>query len=137
MNNGNKLKKRENGLSTMDGYRKGWASRYLREAKAELIAAKKTPYMAAGFILEALTKAQAAIYYSIGDPSFIVPIIHETLTTRQNVEEPILNFLVEIEKTLQQLAQDPKSDNEKTMEQVNDIIEFTSEIVELFGGESS
>jgi len=100
-------------LSTMDGYRKGWATRYLREAKAELTAAKNTPYMAAGFIMEALTKAQAAI------------------------EEPILNFLVEIEKTLQQLAQSPKADNEKTMEHVNDIIEFTSEIVELFGGESS
>jgi len=123
-------------LPTMDGYRKGWAIRYLREAKAELPAAKNTPYMAAGFIIEALTKAQAAIYYSLGDPAFIVPIVHETLRTRQNVEEPILNFLVEIEKALQQLAQNPKSDNEKTMEQVNDIIEFTSEIVELFGDES-
>ena len=124
-------------MSTMDGYRKGWATRYLREAKAELTAAKNTPYMAVGFIMEALTKAQAAIYYSLGDPAFIVPIVHETLHTRQNVEEPILNFLVEIEKTLQQLAQSPKADNEKTMEHVKDIIEFTSEIVELFGGESS
>ena len=124
-------------MPTMDGYRKGWANRYLREAKAELIAAKKTPYMAAGFIIEALTKAQAAIYYSLGDPAFIVPIVHETLHTQQHVDEPILNFLVEIEKTLQQLAQDPKTDNEKTMEHVNDILEFTSEIVELFGGESS
>jgi hypothetical protein len=124
-------------LPTMDGYRKGWANRYLREARAELIAAKKTPYMAAGFIIEALTKAQAAIYYSLGDPAFIVPIVHETFRTGQHVDEPILNFLVEIEKTLQQLAQEPTTDNEKTMEQVNDIIEFTSEIVELFGGESS
>jgi hypothetical protein len=124
-------------LPTMDGYRKGWANRYLREARAELIAAKKTPYMAAGFIIEALTKAQAAIYYSLGDPAFIVPIVHETFRTGQHVDEPILNFLVEIEKTLQQLAQEPKTDNEKAMEQVNDIIEFTSEIVELFGGESS
>ena len=123
-------------MSGIDGYRKGWANRYLREAKAELKAAKKTPYMAAGFILEALTKAQAAIYYSLGDPAFIVPIVHETLRTGQNIEEPILNFLVEIEKTLQQLANNPKTDNEKTMEHVNDIIEFTSEIVELFGGES-
>ena len=123
-------------MSTMDGYRKGWATRYLREAKAELTAAKKTPYMATGFIMEALTKAQAAIYYSLGDPAFIVPIVHETLYTNQNIEEPILNFLVEIEKTLQQLAHNPKTDNEKTMEHVNDIIEFTSEIVELFGGES-
>ena len=124
-------------MSTMDGYRKGWAIRYLREAKAELIAAKKTPYMATGFIMEALTKAQAAIYYSLGDPAFIVPIVHETIYTKQNVEEPILNFLVEIEKVLQQLAQSPKSDTENVMEQVNDIIEFTSEIVKLFGGESS
>ena len=124
-------------MPTVDGYRKGWASRYLREAKAELIAAKNTPYMAAGFIIEALTKAQAAIYYSLGDPAFIVPIVHETLQTQQHVEEPVLNFLVEIEKVLQQLAQNPKVDNEKTMEHVNDIIEFTSEIVELFGGESS
>ena len=124
-------------MPTMDGYRKGWASRYLREAKAELTAAKKTPYMAAGFIIEALTKAQAAIYYSLGDPDVIAPIVQETLQTTSNVKEPILNFLVEIEKALQQLAQNPKVDNEKTMEQVNDIIEFTSEIVELFGGKSS
>jgi len=123
-------------LPTMNRYRKGWANRYLREARAELIAAKKTPYMAAGFIIEALTKAQAAIYYSLGDPAFIVPIVHETFRTGQHVDEPILNFLVAIEKTLQQLAQEPTTDNEKTMEQVNDIIEFTSEIVGLFGGES-
>lgn len=132
-----KAEKRGNLLSIMDGYRKGWATRYLREAKAELTAAKNTPYMATGFMMEALAKAQAAIYYSLGDPAFIVPIVHETLITKQNIEDPILNFLVEIEKTLQQLAQCAKADNEKTMEQVNDIIEFTSEIVELFGSESS
>ncbi|MCW4014889.1 MAG: hypothetical protein NWF06_00810 [Candidatus Bathyarchaeota archaeon] len=124
-------------MSAMDSYRKGWATRYLREAKAELNAARNTPYMAAGFIMEALTKAQAAIYYSLGDPTFIVPIVHETLNTQQNVKDPVLNFLVEIEKSLQQLAQSPKVDNEKTIEHVNDIIEFTSEIVELFGCESS
>lgn len=121
----------------MDGYRKGWATRYLREAKAELSAAKKTPYLAIGFMVEAISKAQAAIYYSLGDPTFIVPIVHETITTRKKVEDPILRFLVETEKFLQCLAQNPKADNEKTMEQVKDIIEFTSEIVELFGGESS
>jgi hypothetical protein len=121
----------------MDGYRKGWANRYLREAKAELTAARNTPYMASGFMVEAISKAQAAIYYSLGDPVFIVPIVHETLHSQQYVEEPVLNFLVEIEKVLQQLAQNPKLDNEKTMEQVNDIIDFTSEIVELFGGEIS
>ncbi|MEJ2280518.1 MAG: hypothetical protein P8X97_01145 [Candidatus Bathyarchaeota archaeon] len=123
-------------LQMIDNYRKGWATRYLRESKAELIAAKKTPYMAAGFIIEALTKAQAAIYYSLGDPAYIVPIIHETMHTQQNVEDPILNFLVEIEKTLQQLAQNPTAENEKMIEQVSDIIDYTSEIVELLGENS-
>ena len=60
-------------MSSMDGYRKGWAVRYLREAKAELLAAKKTPYMATGFIIEALSKAQAALYYSLGEPSPCAP----------------------------------------------------------------
>ncbi|MCW4022860.1 MAG: hypothetical protein ACOWW1_09195 [archaeon] len=119
-----------------DGYRKGWATRYLKEAKAELIAAKKTPYMASGFIIEALSKAQASIYYSLGDPTFIVPIIHETISNREEVNDPILNFLVEIEVTIQQLAQNPTG-NEKMMEQAKDIIEFTSEIVELFGANTS
>ena len=124
-------------LSASDGYRKGWATRYLREAKAELIAANKTPYMASGFIIEALSKAQASIYYSLGDPTFIVPIIHETISNREKVNDPILNFLVEIEMTIQQLAQNPTRDNEKMMEQAKDIIEFTSEVVELFGVNSS
>ena len=62
--------------------------------------------------------------------------LHETLNNTQNVKDPILNFLVEIEKTLHRLAQNPSADNEKTMEQAADIIEFTSEIVELFGGKS-
>lgn len=121
----------------MDAYRKGWAVRYLREAKAEFIAAKKTPYIATGFMLEALTKAQAAIYYSLGDPTFIMPIVHEALYTGQKIKEPILNFLVEIEKTLQQFASEPKSDMENSMKQVKDIITYTSEIVELFVGKSS
>ncbi len=129
--------KEGNSLLHIDDYRKGWAARYLREAKAELIAAKKTPYIATGFMLEALTKAQAAIYYCLGDPTFIIPIVHEALYTKKKIEEPILNFLVEFEKTLQQFASEPKSDIEDSTKQVKDIIAYASEIVELFGGKSS
>lgn len=124
-------------MSVMDGYRKGWAMRYLREAKAELTAARKTPYMAAGFIVEALTKAQASIYYSLGNPLFIAPIVQEAIHNGQDPKEPILKFLVEIERTLQQLTNCPTSDNEKALGEVKEIIEFASEIVELFGGETS
>ena len=124
-------------LSMIDNYRKGWALRYLREAKAELTAAKKTPYMAPSLIFEALRKAQAAIYYSLGEPTFIATIVNETLYTKQLVEDPTLKFLVEIEKTVQQIAQKPRSDSETVMEQVNDLIQLASEIVELFTGESA
>jgi len=56
-------------VSIAGDYRKGWALRYLREAKAELLAAQKTPSIAHSLILEAMRKAQAAIYYSLGDPA--------------------------------------------------------------------
>jgi hypothetical protein len=121
----------------MNNYRKGWALRYLREAEAELTAAQKTPYMAPSLILEALRKAQAAIYYSLGEPTYIASIVHETLYAKQFVEEPVLKFLVEIERTIQQIAERPRSDNEKVMEQVSDLVQLASEIVELFTGESA
>ena len=67
----------------MDNYRKGWSLRYLREAEAELTAAKETPYMAPGLMSEAMRKAQAAIYYSLGDPAYPRPHI----LTMQNREQ--------------------------------------------------
>jgi methylase of polypeptide subunit release factors len=121
----------------MNDYRKGWALRYLREAKAELTAAQKTQYMAPSLIFEALRKAQAAIYYSLGEPTFIATIVHETLYTKQFVEDPILKFLVEIERMVQQTAQKPRLDSETVMEQVNGLVQLASEIVELFTGESA
>jgi hypothetical protein len=42
----------------MDQYRKGWAFRYLREARAELEAAQKIPYMAPSLVLEAIRKPE-------------------------------------------------------------------------------
>jgi len=124
-------------LSMMNDYRKGWALRYLREAKAELSAAQKTPYLAPGLVLEAVRKAQAAIYYSFGDPAFIEVIVHQTLQRKQLIEDPILRFLVEIERTVQQIAQAPRLEGEKVIEQVDDLIQLASEIVELFTGESA
>ena len=121
----------------MNNYRKGWALRYLREAKAELTAAQKTPYLAPGLVLEAVRKAQAAIYYSFGDPAFIEVIVHQTLQNKQIIKDPILRFLVEIERTVQQIARAPRLEGEKVIEQVDDLIQLASEIVELFTGESA
>src|SRR4030067_2954348 len=88
----------------MDIYRKGWALRYLREAKAELEAARKIPYMAPSLVLEAIRKARNAIYYSLGEPAFIEVLIRDEAISTQPTNETILRFLVTIEGAVQQLA---------------------------------
>jgi len=124
-------------MPLINNYRKGWALRYLREARAELTAAQKTPYMAPGLILEAMRKAQAAIYYSLGDPPSIEAIVRQTMLKKQLVKDPVLHCLVEIERTVQEVAQVPDSDREKAMKQADDIVQIASDIVRLFTGEKA
>jgi len=122
-------------MTLINNYQKGWALRYIREAKAELSAAQKTPYMAPGLILEAMRKAQAAIYYSLGDPPSIEAIVREAVFKRRLVKEPVLQTLVDIERTVQEVAQIPESDMEEAMRQADDIVKVASDIVQLFTGE--
>jgi len=121
----------------INNYRKGWALRYMREAKAELTAAQKTPYMAPGLILEAMRKAQAAIYYSLGDPPSIEAIVRQMAFKKQLVKDPVLRCLVEIERTVQEVAQVPDSDLERAMKQADGIIQIAGDIVKLFTGEKA
>jgi len=119
----------------MDEYRKGWALRYLREAKAELEAARKMPYMAPSMVLEAVRKARNAIYYSLGEPAFIEIILRETAEKTQTIDDPVLNFLVKIEETVQQLLQVEEVNGEKAMKQADNLVQLASDIVETLTGE--
>lgn len=122
----------------MENYRKGWALRYLREAKAELIAAQKTPSIAHSLILEAMRKAQAAIYYSLGDPAFIESIVYQAFySPQQSNDEPVLKCLIEIERMIQKLSQKSDLELPKTIEQVDGIVQIASDIVELFTNEKA
>ena len=114
----------------MDGYRKSWALRYLREAKAELEAARKMPYMAPSLVLESIRKARNAIYYSLGEPAFIEIIIREAAEKTQAIEDPVLKCLVEIEGTVQRLAQMQEVDGEKEMKQADSLVQLAVDIVE-------
>ena len=115
----------------MDDYRKGWALRYLREAKAELEAARKIPYMAPGLVLEAIRKARNAIYYSLGEPAFVEIVVRETAEKMQTpISDPVLKFLVEIEAMFQQLTQIEEVDGEKAMKQADDLVRLASDVVE-------
>lgn len=121
-----------------NSYRKGWALRYLREARAELLAAQKTPSIAQSLILEAMRKAQAAIYYSLGDPAFIESIIYQAFYTQQQPDdEPVLKCLIEIERMIQKLSQSPETELSETIKQVDGIVQIASDIVELFTGEKA
>ena len=119
----------------MDEYRKGWALRYLREARAELEAARKMPYMAPSLVLEAIRKARNAIYYSLGEPAFIEIVIRETAERAQTIEDPVLKCLVEIEGTIQRLVQVEEMDGERAMKQAGDLVQLASDIVETVIGE--
>ncbi len=123
-------------MVTIGNYRRGWALRYLREAEAELVAARKTPSIAHSLVLEALRKAQAAIYYSLGDPAFIESIVYQSLSTPpQNADEPILKCLIEIEKTIQKFSQTPDLQLPESIAQASNVMQIASDIVELFAGE--
>jgi hypothetical protein len=114
----------------MDGYRKGWALRYLREAKAELDAARKMPYMAPSLVLESIRKARNAIYYSLGDPAFIEIVVREAAEKTRAIEDPVLKCLVDVEETVQRLAQMQEVDGEKAMKQADNLVQLARDIVE-------
>jgi len=121
----------------MDQYRKGWALRYLREAKAELEAARKMPYMAPSLILEAVRKARNAIYYSLGEPAFVEIVVRDTAEKAQSqmINDPVLKCLVEMEGIVQQLSQLEEVNGDSAMKQADNLIQLASDIVETLTGE--
>ena len=114
----------------MDEYRKGWALRYLREAKAELEAARKIPYMAPGLVLEAIRKARNAIYYSLGEPAFIEILLREEVMKNPLTNDSVLRFLMELESIMQQISQLEEVNGDAMMKQADSIVEIATDIVE-------
>jgi len=121
----------------MSEYRKGWALRYLREAKAELQAARKMPYMAPSLVLEAIRKARNAIYYSIVEPAFIEVLVREEIGKPKPSNDSILRFLIEIEETVQQLGQIEEVNSELMMKQADTLVQVASDFVETLTEEKS
>jgi hypothetical protein len=114
----------------MDEYRREWAHRYLREAKAELEAAQKIPYMAPTLFMEAIRKARNAIYYSLGEPAFIEILVREELGKPKLTSDAILRFLIDMEKTVQQLSQLEEVNGDAVMKQADTIVQVASEFVQ-------
>jgi hypothetical protein len=118
----------------IDDFRKGWALRYMREAEDELRASRKTtqPF---GLILDAARKAQAAVYYSLGDPLYIESLVHEAFNDGKNVANPILRCLVDIEYMLQRMESMAESPGEEAFEDADEIVKIAAGIVHLLASE--
>ena len=114
----------------MDDYRRGWALRYLREARAELEAARKIPYMAPSLVLESIRKARNAIYYSLGEPAFIEVMIREEVRKTTQPNDSVLRFLMEIESIVQQLTQIEDVNGEAIMKEADSLVQIAKDIVE-------
>ncbi len=114
----------------MDDYRRGWALRYLREARAELEAARKIPYMAPSLVLESIRKARNAIYYSLGEPAFIEVLIREEVRKATQTNDSVLRFLMEIEGIVQQLTQIGDVNGDAIMKEADSLVQIAKDIVE-------
>jgi len=117
-------------MSVIDDYRKGWALRYIREAKDELKISQKAS-RPLDLIVDAARKAQAAIYYSLGDPACIENVVNEICEEANFITNPVLRCLVEIEKTLEQLERLPTSASEEARKEAYEIMLVASKIVDL------
>ena len=115
----------------MDSCRKSWALRYIREAKAELKAARKMPYISSSLILEAVRKARNAIHYSLGEPTFVESVIKDISDLNDSICDPVLKCLVGIEKTANRLTHLNIQNGAETIEQADNLVQLASDIVEV------
>ena len=113
----------------LDEYRKGWALRYIREAKDELKTSSQTP-QPLDLIIDAARKAQTSIYFSLGEPSFIGSLISEVSEAIDFVENPVLRCLIGIERTVKQIEKKPGLASEEALKRAHEIVWAASEILE-------
>jgi len=118
----------------MSDYHKSWALRYIREAKDELKMSQKT-FGHIDLTVDAARKAQAAIYYSLGEPSYIESIVSAVAEKTNLVENPVLRCLIEIDRTLQRIESLPVSASEEALIEADEIVRIASKIVDLLTSE--
>ena len=118
----------------LDDYRKGWAQRYIREARDELRTSQKTSY-SLSLIVDAARKAQAAIYFSLGDPASVERVVNEVSDGAKTAESPVLRCLVDIERALQKMESLPVSASEEAFREADEIIRIASGLVDFVTSE--
>lgn len=118
----------------LDDYRKGWALRYIREARYDLRAYKKIS-QSHNLIIDATRKAQIALYFSLGYPPSIKNMVNELSDRIYDKENPILRYLIEIEHFLQKIESVKIQDSVEAINKANEIIQTVSSITNLLVSE--
>ena len=118
----------------LDDYRKGWALRYIREARYDLRAYKKIS-RSHNLIIDAARKAQIALYFSLGYPPSIKNIVNELSDRINDSENPILRYLIEIELFLQKIENLKIQDRDEAISKTDEIIQTVSSITNLLASE--
>lgn len=125
-------------MNFVDLHRKAWAFRSLREAKVSITQAKDRDDIASlSLILSAIRKAQVAIYYSLGDPEFIEPIVRNFVEGRKRGDDPLLQFLAEIELTISDLSGSMVPQRDALLERAASIISAAEEIIKTVFGKAA
>jgi hypothetical protein len=117
----------------MDEYRKNWTFRYLREAETDLFVGEKHPISSMGvnFLILAMRKMQTAIYYCLGDPSYLTKLV-ETALRHEVRDRSLLRFLVQFDRLIQErTAIASVSSKEDTLNEANQLMKMTTEIVTI------
>lgn len=84
----------------IDDYRLNWCFRYLREAKADYECSKlvKTRSTCISLCSTALRKAQTAILYALGEPTYVYNSVVAVLEGTVETDEPLIRTLVSMER---------------------------------------
>jgi len=114
-------------------FNRGWALRYLREARAELVLARENVSSAQLFSLEAARKAQACIYHCLGNPRSIEMLIFDTMLEEKRPSDKVIELLLMVEQMVQMVAD---ADNPADAYRLAvAIVELASKVVEKIFGE--
>lgn len=118
----------------LDEYRTSWALRYLREAEADLSTAEKTPLPSVSIrlALTAMRKSQTAIYYSLGDPEYLAPIVNQNMTNGKKTKDTLMRILIKMEQTIQRDSRIAESVSKNAViEEAHNFLKLASEIVDI------
>ena len=116
----------------IDEYRRNWAIRYLREAESDLSTAERTPISAMSVNLAtlAMRKMQTAIYYSLGDPSYMAFLVGSAIEEGLGDKDSLMRFLVQVEWLIQvRNARAIDSEKEATLKEARRLMKLASEMI--------